>query len=337
LFNRSKNGVSWPARTEGWYWSPEAELVKDDPDATFLEAWTFDDDGTYPFGWVADAFDKRLLLQRLGNPAEKTFKWALASLYGKFAQTVGWDKKTRQPPHSHELAWAGFITSWCRAEMYKVGLECWKRGGLISIDTDGVTSSVPFEAEWLGRGLGDGLGQWKLEKFSGILYWQTGLFWMLDADGNWTTAKTRGFKRGSLDINAAFVALDLAVLRVCKTYKQPVLVKRGTRFTGFKDALNRNAMNEWQQWKELTQEATMGKGSASYHNGLRCPKCRDPELDQMHYLTPVARSLNALSEPRQLPWLEEQPYLPEIILDLSDMAMTGKDDIIYDTDLADYL
>lgn len=36
LFRRLRNGtVCWPRRVEGWYWRPEAELVKDDESATF--------------------------------------------------------------------------------------------------------------------------------------------------------------------------------------------------------------------------------------------------------------------------------------------------------------
>ena len=51
-----------------------------------------------PFEWVHSEFDKRLQLQHEGNPAEKTFKWALAAMYGAFARTVGWDQKRRCAP-----------------------------------------------------------------------------------------------------------------------------------------------------------------------------------------------------------------------------------------------
>lgn len=326
LFHRSKNGVCWPATVDGWYWSPEAELVANDPDAQFLEAWIYEDDGTYPFTWVSDAFDQRLLLQRLGNPAEKTLKWALASMYGKFAQTVGWDKRNRKPPRNHELAWAGFITSWCRAEMYRVGYECWKRGGLISIDTDGITSSIPFEPAWLNRGIGDKLGQWKLEEFHGILYWQTGLYWMLDADGNWTTAKTRGFKRGSLDVSVAFTALDSG-------RRNPVIEKHGNRFIGYKDSINRGNLDNWKQWVEIKQQAKMGVGNAYTHTGFTCPKCKNPEQDTMHYLWHGPLSRSAISEPRRLPWLEVQDGMPENIIEMFD----GDGEIIPRNQEADYL
>lgn len=325
LFHRDKRGnLYWPARTEGWYWSPEASLVANNPDAEFLEAWVFVDDGTRPFQWVDALFDKRLELQKQGNPAEKTFKWGLAAMYGAFARTVGWDTKTRQPPVSHELAWAGFITSWCRAEMFTLGYECSLLGGLVSIDTDGVTSTVPFKPEWLKRGVGDRLGQWKVEEFAGILYWQSGFYWLQDADGEWSTAKTRGMKRGSI---AADVALEAYAKSVYKTGDiQPAVIERvQTRFIGFREALNRHdGLKAWQRWVERPMRTKMGHSNTSSHVPQFCRKCRSPKADIMHVITHFP-PMSYVSEPHKLPWLEEQP------------AMHSPDLIINDMDQPDFL
>jgi hypothetical protein len=318
LFHRDRIGnLYWPPRTEGWYWSPEASLVKDNPSARFLEAWVYDDDGTSPFGWVDDEFNKRLELQHEGNPAEKTFKWALAAMYGAFARTVGWDRKTKSPPRSHELSWAGFITSWCRAEMYRVAYECWKRGGLISIDTDGVTSTVPFEAEWLGRGVGEKLGQWKLEKFAGIMYWQSGFYWLMGEDGKWTTAKTRGIKRGSLDVQVALDALENASYKD-GDIRHAVIEKVQTRFIGYREALNRrDGMKSWRKWTERPLKTYMGQSNTSIHAPLFCRKCRSPEADMMHVITHL-QPRGMVSQPHRLPWLEDQPKMPENYLIVHD-------------------
>lgn len=321
LFHRDKRGnIRWPNRTDGWYWSPEAKTVADNPDARFLEAWIYDDDGTRPFEWVFTEFDKRLELQRLGNPAEKTFKWGLAAMYGACARRVGWDRKNRKPPASHELAWAGFITSWCRAEMYRLGYECWKRGGLVSIDTDGVTSTVPFDAAWLERGQGERLGQWKVEQFAGIMYWQSGFYWLLDAAGSWSTAKTRGVKRGSLEVDAALAAYEADP-------KSPVIRQTQTRFVGFKEALNRkDGLKAWRRWVQRDFVTKMGSGSTSYHVSLFCRKCRTPDADMMHVITHLPQTTGMESEPHRLPWLEDQPELP------------GTDQlIIWDSDEADHM
>jgi hypothetical protein len=314
LFHRDKNGgLYWPARTEGWYWSPEASIVADNPNARFLEAWIYDDDGTYPFQWVDEEFNKRLELQHEGNPAEKTFKWALAAMYGAFARLVGWDRKNCKAPRSHELAWAGFITSWCRAEMYRVGYECWRRGGLISIDTDGVTSTVPFESEWLDRGVGEKLGQWKLEEFAGIMYWQNGFYWLMDDNGEWSTVKTRGVKRGSLDVDVVLEAYNNASY-VRGDVRPAKIEQKRTKFIGFKEALNRHdGLKSWRKWIDYPLESVMGRSGTSRHIWMYCIKCRNPEADRMHVLTHFPPT-SPVSEPHKLPWLEEVDELPPFMI-----------------------
>jgi hypothetical protein len=330
LFHRDNhNRVSFPGKVEGWYWSPEAKLVADDPRAEFLEAWIYDDDGSFPFQWVSIEFDKRLALQHDGNPAEKTFKWALAAMYGAFARRVGWDKKNRKPPGSHELSWAGFITSWCRAEMYRVALECWRQRGLISIDTDGVTSTVPFDVAWLDRGVGENLGQWKLEEHAGMLYWQTGFYWLLDDDGNWSTAKTRGMPRGTVDASVGLSALNASYYRSKDDKKHAEFTRRRTSFIGYKAALNRGDMKLAFRWETNDQTVKMGGGNAYRH--MVCKKCLNPELDMMHTLFQVP-PITYINTPHRLPWLEEQPGMHPNILEMEDI-----EDIVMDGDEVDKL
>jgi hypothetical protein len=296
LFHRDKRGnLFWPARTEGWYWSPEARTVQDNSNARFVEAWIYRDDGSAPFQWVHSEFDKRLQLQHANDPAEKTFKWALAAMYGAFARTVGWDRKRRCAPRSHELMWAGFITSWCRAEMYKLAYECSIRGGLISVDTDGVTSTVPFEPEWLERGEGEKLGQWKREHLGGILYCQSGFYWLMGTDGKWSGAKTRGIKRGSVDAE-----VGLKAWRGNWTIDQTL-----TKFTGFKEALKRHdGMSKWRTWGTITHKVRFGHGATTFHNKLWCIACRAPDSGQMHIANHWWPK-QLMSEPHRLPWLED--------------------------------
>ena len=339
LFHRDKrNSISWPHRTEGWYWSPEAQTVADDPNAEFVEAWVYEDDGTYPFDWVTEEFDKRLELQHDNNPAEKIIKWALAAVYGAFAQRVGWDKEKRLPPKSHELAWAGFITSWCRAEMYKVARECRRNNGLISIDTDGITATVPFEAEWLDRGVGEELGQWKLVPFAGILYWGSGFYWLMDADGNWSTSKSRGFPKGSINVKDAFAALENSCYEDKRgKLKMATITKTQTRFIHFKEALqSRNGMRNWRLWTKGSHDLYMGRGGQTWHAFKSCPKCRNPELDAMHTVTHTTFNSTAfhspLSYPHKLPWLEPQNKLPENMLEIPEELL-----IVRDSDEADHM
>jgi hypothetical protein len=149
---------------------------------------------------------------------------------------------------------------------------------------------------------------------------------MLDADGNWTTAKTRGFKRGSLDVSVAFTALG-------SRRRNPIIEKHGTRFIGYKDSINRGNLTDWKQWTEITQQAKMGVGNAYTHTAFTCPKCKNPGQNTMHYLWHGPLSRSAMSEPRRLPWLEPYDGMPENIIEMFD----GDNEIIPRSQEADYL
>jgi len=312
LFHRDKNyRLTWPRRTEGWYWSPEARTVQNSSRAKFLEAWIFHDDGTYPFRWVGSYYDARLKLKKAGNPAERGYKGALASIYGKFAQRTGYDKRNGLPPKNHNLAWAGFITSWCRAAVFEAADSAYRAGGLIEIATDGVMSSKPFDTSSLVNGVGDGLGQWKLEEYAGLLYWQSGVYWLLEMDGEWKPPKARGIRRGKVPISVAMEALQ----RV-QHPMDPVAFKiKKTMFIGYRQALN-GQFDKWRRWVEVDDRRVMG-GSAEgkcSHLFMYCVVCRNEvkgvQLDRMHTISQHEPD-HWDSRPHPLPWLEPEDDLPE--------------------------
>lgn len=336
LFNRAKNGVlRWPRKTIGWYWTPEASLVLGDSRARVLEAWAFSDDGSDPFRFVYQAFNRRLDLQRKDDPAEKAYKWSLAAMYGAFARRVGWDQERRKPPASHELAWAGYITSWCRAAVYGPALAAWENGderGLISIDTDGVTATVPFDPQFLTNGVGENLGQWKLEEWTGILQWQNGIYWLRDSEGNWKDPKSRGIPKGSIPFSAALEALEKMDYTGCNPrtpgpWTGAILNLKRTRFIGYRQAL-RGQFDNWQQWITEPVEIQMGGSTAgkSVHGFRGCYACRKwngRKLDPVD-IAPTMHTVSLMPElpkngkvagidsyPHKLPWLEpSQPGLP---------------------------
>lgn len=317
LYHRSKTGIlRWPRKVDGWYWTPEAELVLNSPNARVLEAWFWDDDGTFPFRFVHDAFARRLELQRLGDPAEKTYKWALAAMYGAFARHVGWNRQTRKAPPSHELAWAGFITSWCRANVWKPAMSAWHRGngrGLISIDTDGVTATIPFRPEDLPNGVGENLGQWKLEKYTGILQWQNGIYWLRDINGRWIDPKSRGIPKGTIPFDTALAAYNSMDFSV-RPFRYAKLSISRTRFIGYTQAL-RGQFSKWRKWVTEPVSIMMGGNplGKAFHYPLRCYACavkHSPEdVRALHTIT-VTMPTEIKSYPHKLPWLEDQPDLP---------------------------
>jgi hypothetical protein len=324
LFHRDKIGIlRWPRETTGWYWTPEAKLVLGSPYARVLEAWFFNDDGSKPFGFVNDAYDRRVDLQHQGNPAEKAYKWALAAMYGAFARRVGWKRKGK-PPASHELTWAGFITSYCRAMVYGPARTAWENGdarGLVSIDTDSVTTTVPIDEASLPNGVGEELGQWKIAHWTGILQWQNGIYWLRDENGEWSEPKSRGVPRGTVPFDAALKALGEMDFSQ-RPYVFPRIKLTRTRFIGYRQAL-RGQFDKWRKWVTEPVEIKMGGvGSGKAVHAFRvCDACRKtidgnpypPEdVRGIHTISLMPSLLGATkeSQPHKLPWLEPQPGLP---------------------------
>lgn len=326
LFHRdSAGGLTWPSKVENWYWSPEARLVAGNRHARITEAWTFDDDGSKPFKWVYDSYNRRVQLQHEGNPAEKAYKWALAAMYGAFARRVGWDKKTRKAPASHELAWAGFITSYCRASVHRAASYAASHRALVSIDTDGVTSTIPFDPKYLIGGVGEGLGQWKLETWHGMFYWQNGIYWYKDEHGNWTEAKSRGIPKGAVSVEAAIRALGDADFSIHPPVHATIRLSR-TRFIGYRQAL-RGQFGKWRHWLTEPVAVLMGGTGKGRHMPPFCRRCRSEKagqpLDIMHTITHLPPP-KVLSEPHKLPWLEPLPEQPaNVLLD----EIWGDDDL----------
>lgn len=338
LFHRDKNGrLTWPDRVDGWYWSPEARIVAGIPQARFAESIVFCDDGTFPFRWVSDSYDTRVHLQDMGNPAEKAYKWALAAIYGAFARRVGWDRKTRQAPRSHELAWAGYITSHCRAAIFDVAQYAYKKGGLISVDTDGVTSTVPFPESLVPEGFGKGLGQWKQEHFSSLLYWQNGIYWLRDEDGKtWKEAKSRGVPKGVISITHAQEALANASF--VPPYKPAKIVTTRTRYIGYRQALGGRQFNRWRKWEHEPNEITFGGAGKGTHIPPFCHECRT-QAGGLHTITHIPPK-QLISVEHRLPWLQAEPddmTVGEIEQELGSDIFGTTDDIFKDQDLEDRL
>jgi hypothetical protein len=309
LFHRSKdNSLSWGPWTEGWYWGPEARLVIGSPYCTVLEAWVYRDDGTYPFReWIEGAFNRRLVMQEKGDPVEKAYKWMLAAMYGAFARRVGWNRITRVAPSSHQIEWAGYITSKCRALVQIAAHSVARTNGLVSIDTDGVTSLTPFGD--LPGGKGNGLGQWKCERFTGVLYWQNGIYWLRGEDGVWQTPKTRGMPKGTVDIQ---LALDIiSKTSDLRDQKNAYFTAKKRTFTGYGRALQ-NQLHRWRTWEEIDNKVMFGGTGKSVHAPEMCGRCSGTPKWPMHtfQILPADQD-DMVSHKHVLPWLERDPDLLE--------------------------
>jgi hypothetical protein len=343
LFYRDEDGqLTWPQVVEGWYWGPEAKVALETGCATVLEAWVFENDGTRPFTVVNDYYERRLHLKNAHNPAEKTIKWALAAMYGQYARRVGWDKKRRTAPRSHQLEWAGFITSYCRAMVYRAASYAAEQGALVSVDTDGVTSTIPIPDEYLENGPGDDLGQWKRDEVDGLFHWQNGVYWTRTADEGWECAKARGVPRGRIEAATAFEAYGKLIRDWTPGVRMtPALYGRieviKTRFVGYREVL---AKHNWDQWRTWTRDATgitLGGGGKLVHMPGACEKCRDSSAPVMHtvVLPPFRPGMTLgqmrdlakrsrhfpMSQPHKLPWTipvmsDEELLIEEVDFDI---------------------
>jgi hypothetical protein len=307
LFRRLPNsGVAWPYRVTGWYWSPEAQLVSGDPDAKILEGWVFDelDEKDRPFAWLAEYYLRRQRLKDNGQAAEYTFKLIINAVYGQLAQRVGWDRKNGKSPRTHQLEWAGYITSCCRAAVYKAALASGEK--LISIDTDGLYSMAPIE----GLDIGENLGQWECTEYSDGIFWQSGVYVLkeaLDYDesyNNWKKARSRGIPKGT------YSAEDL--LDAVKTRK--TLRVKKNRFMGYRQADN-NQWDKWNTWSEDEIELVFGGGGKRSHIG-RFGGCNSLCHDEVHALGALqvmyGPSGNPESKPHYLPWLDNEKLMTQV-------------------------
>lgn len=292
LFHRDEDGsISFPSATAGWFHASDAYSVAQSDKAEFLEAWIFEDDGSYPFKWIEEAYQERLEMKRRGDPTQEGHKRMIASLYGQVAQRAGWERKDG-PPKWHQLEWAGAITAECRSLIYAAARRCGK--GLVSIDTDGIMSLSPIGQ--LPGGNGDNLGQWKVEEYTGLLYIQSGIYWLRDSEGNWLPPKSRGIPRKKLEIQA--------VLPSIKENKN--LEFNQHMFLGLGLAM-RGRMQDWRKWIDEPRSIAFGGSGKTVHVPKHCPACKKGlgHGEAMHLLLPVPpRQLE--SSMHRLPWLDKE-------------------------------
>lgn len=215
LPHRMSDGrVLFPGVTQGWYWSPEVMAARRYADVETLELWTWYPSCTHkPFSAVEGLFNARRDMKRRGDPAQLSAKLLLNSLYGKLCQRLGGE---HGPPPYHQLEWAGFITSSCRATVYELAMS--NPSAVISFETDGVYATEPLTVN------GDGsLGGWEVTVYDEIVYVTSGLYWLRkgkeyhatnrckepECNGDHWEAKYRGLDRGSLSVNDVLVGWQL--------------------------------------------------------------------------------------------------------------------------------
>lgn len=237
LFMRNHNGtVVFPNYVDGWYWTPETTLAGELGGHSIVDGWAWRQECSHtPFSFVPELYERRAELKRRGDGGHVGLKLGLNSLYGKLAQQVGWSPgpPLRIPPF-HCLEWAGWITSHCRAAVYRASMHA--PDDIIAFETDAVFSRVPLPVT-----LGQGLGEWDETRYDSLTYFKSGMYYGTLADGT-EVEKMRGINKGSVTRNDVIAALE--------EDRQGEMVHidaEQTRFIGLGQALSQD-WSQWRQW-----------------------------------------------------------------------------------------
>lgn len=285
------HAIFYPQAAITYVWGPEYEVAKKwfGDKIKLLGVFEIEDSGIRPFEFVSDMYEQRAQWKRDGNPAQLAAKLGMNSIYGKLAQRVGWNVEKQTAPSFHQLEWAGFVTSLCRARMLDLIMQA--PNDIIAVETDGIFSSAPLDCD-----IGPSLGQMEMETYKGILYVQSGLYYTMgDADG-WDAAKafrkakTRGFTSGTLPVNEALrKSWDLSDLEISSQ-----------RFGTLGSSMGKETWRRFNDHSSVVQWGGMGK---RYHKNTYCDACF--ECGVWH--DTIARNPKTpMSHPHTLPWIEDQ-------------------------------
>lgn len=192
-FRAPDGGIHYPLEGEGYYWSCEVETalkyypcsIKIIMAYGFLMATDLK-----PFAFVRELFEARKVYKANNDHTQLVIKLGLNSLYGKTAQTVGFENTA---PPFQSFIWAGLITATVRASLYNAVMEA--PGDVIAFATDGIYSlgELPTLA------IGENLGEWEHTKYDTMFIAKPGFYQLMK--GNKETSTTRGFRRSTINFN----------------------------------------------------------------------------------------------------------------------------------------
>lgn len=281
--------VHYPNSVTGWYWGVEVNAALSSPNGRveFLEAYEFyPADDSKPFAFIEQLFTQRQKWKDEGNPVQLAAKLVLNSMYGKLAQRVGWRIKTNEPPTWHQLEWAGFATSYCRAMMYRAISQ--NPDAVIAVETDGLFMTAPIDTGEDRRRLGD----WESAEYRGIVYVQSGMYWLKEHDTgvpsqDWTKAKSRGFSVGNITLDEMLGKVDTLEPLQATTH----------RFLSLKAYAGKENLATW---RDNTAFAMWGGAGKRFHNWELCPKCNGADTGLHHLI--ITFPIGGESVKHVLPW-----------------------------------
>lgn len=321
-----RGNVSYPPIVEGWYWSPEVSAILNsrrwnnrDSKLYIVKGyrWVPADDSKPWADVILPMYAKRLELKAANDPAQMAFKLGPNSLYGKMAQRVGYDDDAKTPPKAHTLCIAGYLTSWCRAQILRM-LDVIDDDQLIAVETDGVYTTAPpdqITERWSNVRFSKDLGDWGVEEYDEVIYLQNGVYLKRNGD-KWET-KARGVSASALTYERVSHYTQQCA---AKEKWEPLVIEQGQQFLGLglsilratdgNGNLNSSKANRLHcVWVPDVKEIipTGAASSKRSHHPICCQACKDGlSLDDgLHTLHIHQRGHNGrgyVSYPYRLPW-----------------------------------
>lgn len=279
LFRRDEHdAINFPHAVCGWYWTPEFDLAKmycsdknnECTEFKVLEAWVFhvDDIHDRPFEFIHEMYRQRQFFKKIGSGAHIGLKLAMNSMYGKMAQQIGWknsDKTGLRLPPFHQLEWAGYVTSHCRAQVMQAVLKHLPH--VIAFETDAVFVDVPLPHLKIGTGL----GEWEYTEFSDMLYIQSGTHWGTIVKGGKEEIEPR--TRGIAD---RFLSKETVMEKLSELGGHDRIYVEDSQFITVGKALHTD-FRKWCQWVTTQKKISALQfdiGSKRDHlTPKECPSC----------------------------------------------------------------
>jgi hypothetical protein len=346
FFYRKDDTILFPPAGAGWHWWPEVYAARE-------TGWEFQVVGGWvwhpahperrPWAWMLQVYERRKYIRDvLGmQGASDMLKHGLAAVYGKHCQARG--AVASRPPKFHNLAIAGWVTAYCRAQVNAAAHQ--KPDAVVYQMTDSVAAT-----ERLDLDEGPEVGQWEIQRYERGLFAQAGVgsLWCSgckDHPGGGEHPKYRGFDSGTIDSEG-----------ILRTWRQNALDRYANPYQtwvrrplNLGSALAQGRFEDWTNWETVPRDLHVyGGGGKRTSRGVFWI---DRPWERLVPLEPTAAMYGEngavraslanmedhalaqglplpLSEPYEPAWASEDPYaLPEKRGTLRDLRLEDDDDL----------
>lgn len=195
------------------------------------------------------------------------------------------------PPY-HQIEWAGFVTSWCRSQVFMAAID--DLDSVVAYETDALFTTRPLP----GLALSSKLGEWDRTVFTDMSYFQSGFYFATTDDGK-SVARSRGVEVRSISREACLQAFPA----------WETVTGQTTRFITMGTALQ-GRWKEWRQWQTRPRVLTLEPTGKREH--YPCPACAatgERSLGGLHSTTvPMGLSMRQSCE-FPVAWINPDPAM----------------------------